>query len=192
MSRPPLLPFTRETALQKVRAAEDAWNTRDAARVSLAYTEDSRWRNRSEFLEGRAAIVAILERKWARELEYRLVKDVWALRACRADRRETRRITHVAQNASAAKPAHRGRNQQRQDRPGKHFVHRHPPQLTAPRTISRIPVIACKRRRSPTSGASIGPSSHRPAHRFDRHTMLPSSRIRRFASSQPATSRCSS
>ncbi len=77
MSRPPFPPFTRATALQKVRAAEDAWNTRDAARVSLAYTEDSRWRNRSEFLEGRAAIVAFLERKWARELEYRLVKDLW-------------------------------------------------------------------------------------------------------------------
>ena len=78
MSRPPLPPFTRETALQKVRAAEDAWNTRDAARVSLAYTEDSRWRNRSEFVEGRAAIVAFLERKWMREHEYRLIKDLWA------------------------------------------------------------------------------------------------------------------
>ncbi len=78
MSRPPLPPFTRETALQKVRAAEDAWNTRDATRVSLAYTEDSRWRNRSEFLEGRAAIVTFLERKWMREHEYRLIKDLWA------------------------------------------------------------------------------------------------------------------
>ena len=66
MSRPPLPPFTEETAIQKVRGAEDAWNTRDPARVVLAYTPDSRWRNRVEFIEGRAAIVAFLERKWAR------------------------------------------------------------------------------------------------------------------------------
>jgi len=76
--RPPLPPFTRETAIQKVRAAEDAWNRRDPERVSLAYTADSRWRNRAEFLEGRAAIVAFLERKWARELDYRLIKELWA------------------------------------------------------------------------------------------------------------------
>ena len=67
MSRPPLPPFTRETALQKVRMAEDAWNSRDPARVALAYTEDSRWRNRAEFFNGRAAIVDFLTRKWAKE-----------------------------------------------------------------------------------------------------------------------------
>ena len=77
-ARPPLPPFTRETAAQKARMAEDAWNTRDPERVSLAYTEDSRWRNRAEFLVGRPAIVAFLSRKWARELEYRLIKEVWA------------------------------------------------------------------------------------------------------------------
>ena len=70
MSRPPLPPFTRETAAQKARMAEDAWNSRDPERVALAYTEDSRWRNRSEFFQGRAAIVAFLRRKWARELDY--------------------------------------------------------------------------------------------------------------------------
>lgn len=76
--RPPLPPFTRETAIQKVRLAEDAWNTRDPGRVALAYTPDSRWRNRSEFVSGREAIVAFLTRKWARELEYRLIKELWA------------------------------------------------------------------------------------------------------------------
>jgi uncharacterized protein len=77
-TRPPLPPFSLETATQKVRAAEDAWNTRDPERVSLAYTPDSRWRNRSEFLEGRPAIVDFLRRKWARELDYRLIKELWA------------------------------------------------------------------------------------------------------------------
>ncbi|MEW5703917.1 MAG: nuclear transport factor 2 family protein [Pseudomonadota bacterium] len=77
-ARPPLPPFTRETAIQKVRMAEDAWNARDPVRVSLAYTEGSRWRNRSEFPTGRADIVAFLQRKWARELDYRLVKELWA------------------------------------------------------------------------------------------------------------------
>ena len=76
--RPPLPPFTRDSAIQKVRMAEDAWNSRDPARVSLAYTEDSRWRNRAEFPTGRAAIVEFLERKWARELDYRLIKELWA------------------------------------------------------------------------------------------------------------------
>jgi len=76
--RPPLPPFTRETAIQKVRMAEDAWNTRDPIRVSLAYTQDSRWRNRSEFPVGRAEIVSFLQRKWARELDYRLIKELWA------------------------------------------------------------------------------------------------------------------
>ncbi|MBV8638511.1 MAG: nuclear transport factor 2 family protein [Candidatus Eremiobacteraeota bacterium] len=76
--RPPLPPFTRETAIQKVRGAEDAWNTRNPERVALAYTEDSVWRNRSEFLNGRAQIVAFLKRKWAQELDYRLIKELWA------------------------------------------------------------------------------------------------------------------
>jgi nuclear transport factor 2 (NTF2) superfamily protein len=77
-SRPPLPPFTRETAAQKARMAEDAWNTRDPERVSLAYTPDSAWRNRAEFFSGRRAIVEFLQRKWAKELEYRLIKEVWA------------------------------------------------------------------------------------------------------------------
>ena len=77
-SRPPVPPFTRETAIEKVRKAEDAWNTRDPVRVSLAYTPDSRWRNRAEFFSGREAIVAFLTRKWARELDYRLIKELWA------------------------------------------------------------------------------------------------------------------
>jgi nuclear transport factor 2 (NTF2) superfamily protein len=80
MTRPPLPPFTAESAAQKVRLAEDAWNTRDPARVALAYTPDSRWRNRAEFLVGREAIGAFLTRKWRRELDYRLVKELWAFR----------------------------------------------------------------------------------------------------------------
>src|SRR5579875_2394838 len=76
--RPPLPPFTLETAIQKVRAAEDAWNSRDPERVALAYSSDSRWRNRAEFLAGREEIVAFLRRKWARELDYRLIKELWA------------------------------------------------------------------------------------------------------------------
>jgi nuclear transport factor 2 (NTF2) superfamily protein len=78
VTRPPLPPFTAESASQKVRAAEDAWNRRDPWSVALAYTSDSRWRNRSEFLNGRDEIVAFLQRKWARELEYRLIKELWA------------------------------------------------------------------------------------------------------------------
>ena len=77
-SRPPLPPFTLETAIKKTRLAEDAWNTRDPARVSLAYTPESRWRNRSEFFQGRPAIVEFLTRKWQREQEYRLIKELWA------------------------------------------------------------------------------------------------------------------
>jgi len=76
--RPPVPPFTRESAMQKVRAAEDGWNTRDPQRVSLAYTPQSVWRNRAEFVVGREAIVAFLTRKWARELDYRLIKELWA------------------------------------------------------------------------------------------------------------------
>ena len=75
--RPLLPPFILETATAKVQAAEDAWNSRDPERVSLAYTEDSQWRNRSEFLSGRVAIVAFLKRKWAKELDYRLKKELW-------------------------------------------------------------------------------------------------------------------
>jgi nuclear transport factor 2 (NTF2) superfamily protein len=78
MFRPPLPPFGLETATQKARMAEDAWNSRDPEKVSLAYTADSIWRNRSEFLTGREAIVAFLTRKWVKELDYRLVKEVWA------------------------------------------------------------------------------------------------------------------
>lgn len=78
MSRPPLPPFDAETSAQKARMAEDAWNSREPARVALAYTEDSRWRNRAEFFTGRAAIEAFLQRKWQRELDYRLIKEVWA------------------------------------------------------------------------------------------------------------------
>src|SRR6201986_2261924 len=78
--RPPFPPFTWETAAEKARKAEDAWNSRDPARVALAYTVDSRWRNRNEFLNGRGEIEAFLRRKWQRELEYRLIKEVWAFR----------------------------------------------------------------------------------------------------------------
>lgn len=81
--RPPLPPFTRETAAEKVRLAEDGWNTRDAEKVALAYTEDSWWRNRAEFVQGREAIVALLKRKWTRELDYRLIKELWAFDGAR-------------------------------------------------------------------------------------------------------------
>jgi nuclear transport factor 2 (NTF2) superfamily protein len=78
MARPPVPPFTAETAAQKARMAEDAWNSRNPEQVALAYTEDSRWRNRSEFVTGRTEIAALLTRKWQRELDYRLIKEVWA------------------------------------------------------------------------------------------------------------------
>ena len=78
MSRPPLPPFTRETAAQKARMAEDAWNSRDPEKVALAYSVDARWRNRAEFVNGRPEIVAFLTRKWAKELDYRLIKELWA------------------------------------------------------------------------------------------------------------------
>ena len=77
MSRPPIPPFTAETAAQKVRMAEDAWNTRDPERVALAYTPDTIWRNRAEFVQGRAEVKAFLARKWIREIEYRLIKELW-------------------------------------------------------------------------------------------------------------------
>ena len=79
-TRPPLPPFTRDTAIEKIRKAEDAWNARDPEKVALAYTQDSCWRNRSEFITGRAAIVDFLRGKWAREHEYRLIKELWAFR----------------------------------------------------------------------------------------------------------------
>jgi len=77
-TRPPLPPFMRDTAILKVRLAEDGWNSRDPDKVALAYTTDSRWRNRAEFLNGRQEIVAFLKRKWGRELDYRLIKELWA------------------------------------------------------------------------------------------------------------------
>ena len=80
MSRPPLPPFDPDTAALKARMAEDAWNSRDPAKVALAYTEDSRWRNRVEFITGRAEIEAFLTRKWAKEQDYRLIKEVWGFR----------------------------------------------------------------------------------------------------------------
>ncbi len=82
-SRPPFPPFARETAIQKVRMAENAWNSRDPTRVALAYTSDSRWRNRTEFLIGRDQIMQFLTRKWANELEYRLIKELWAFTGTR-------------------------------------------------------------------------------------------------------------
>lgn len=83
MSRPPLPPFTPDTAAAKARLAEDAWNSRDAERVALAYAPDSRWRNRAEFVTGRDEIVGFLRRKWVREHDYRLIKEVWAHDASR-------------------------------------------------------------------------------------------------------------
>ncbi len=94
--RPPVPPFTLETATRKVRAAEDAWNTRDPVRVAGAYTPDSRWRNRSEFLAGRDAIVAFLTRKWRVELEYRLIKELWAF----GDNRIAVRFAYESHDAS--------------------------------------------------------------------------------------------
>ena len=76
--RPPLPPFTRHTAIQKVRLIEDAWNSREPEKMAFAYTSDSRWRNRAEFLNGRQEIVQFLKRKWAKELDYRLIKELWA------------------------------------------------------------------------------------------------------------------
>jgi nuclear transport factor 2 (NTF2) superfamily protein len=78
MSRPPFPPFDEASAIEKVRLAEDGWNSRDPKRIALAYTEDSQWRNRAEFITGRAEIEAFLTRKWTRELDYRLIKELWA------------------------------------------------------------------------------------------------------------------
>ncbi len=93
--RPPVPPFNEETARQKVQAAEDAWNTRDPEKVSLAYTVDSKWRNRDEFFEGREEIVAFLKRKWARELDYRLEKNLW----CFTDNRIAVRFEYESRDA---------------------------------------------------------------------------------------------
>ena len=79
-TRPPFPPFTLETAIEKTRGAEDAWNSRDPERVALVYTEDTEWRNRAEFLKGREEVKRFLERKWAKELDYRLIKELWAFR----------------------------------------------------------------------------------------------------------------
>jgi nuclear transport factor 2 (NTF2) superfamily protein len=86
-TRPPVPPFTEETAVQKVRMAEDGWNSRDPEKVSLAYTMDSTWRNRAEFISGRKEIVEFLKRKWAKELDYRLIKETWAFRENRISAR---------------------------------------------------------------------------------------------------------
>ena len=96
--RPPLPPFTAETARKKVQAAEDAWNTRDPERVAGAYTEDSPWRNRDEFFEGREAIVAFLARKWARELDYQLRKELW----CFTDNRISVRFEYESRDAEGS------------------------------------------------------------------------------------------
>lgn len=80
MTRPPLPPFTEQTAIAKIRAAEDGWNSRDPAKVAAAYTEDSQWRNRDQFISGRAEIEAFLTRKWQKEQQYRLIKELWAYR----------------------------------------------------------------------------------------------------------------
>ena len=93
--RPPVPPFDEETARQKVKAAQDAWNTRDPEKVSLAYTPDSKWRNRDEFFEGREEIVAFLKRKWARELDYRLKKNLW----CFTDNRIAVRFEYECHDA---------------------------------------------------------------------------------------------
>lgn len=81
--RPPLPPFTEQTAIEKIRAAEDGWNSRDPAKVALAYTPDSQWRNRAQFVKGRAEIESFLTRKWQRELDYRLIKELWAVSGSR-------------------------------------------------------------------------------------------------------------
>ncbi|MGH8795839.1 MAG: DUF1348 family protein [Caldimonas sp.] len=94
--RPPLPPFTRETAIEKVRLAENAWNSCDPGRVAQGYSETSRWRNRSEFIGGRAAIIEFLQRKWARELEYRLVKEMWLF----GDHRIAVRFAYESHDAS--------------------------------------------------------------------------------------------
>jgi len=94
-NRPPLPPFSFASAAQKVRMAEDAWNSRDPARVALAYSENSVWRNRTEFFEGRAAIIVFLQRKWVKEIDYRLIKELWAFHDNRMMRRREASINDV-------------------------------------------------------------------------------------------------
>ena len=106
-SRPPLPPFDHVTAVAKVRAAEDAWNTRDPHRVSLAYTQDTLWRNRSEFIRSRAGVVAFLTRKWERELDYRLIKELWAFSL---DRIAVRFVYECRDEAGNWKRAHGNEN----------------------------------------------------------------------------------
>ena len=101
VTNPIVPPFTRETAVLKVRAAEDAWNSRDPKRVSLAYSVDSRWRNRSEFIHGREEIVAFLTRKWERELDYRLIKELWSFN----DNRIAAGMNHTMPPAGGGVPA---------------------------------------------------------------------------------------
>ena len=101
-TRPPLPPFTRESATQEVRMAEDGWNTRDLEKVALAYAIDSRWRNRSEFIRGRTEIIACRSRKWARELDYRLIKELWAFTDNRIAVRLRGVTTQVTGNAPTA------------------------------------------------------------------------------------------
>lgn len=103
MTRPPLPPFDADSAALKARLAEDAWNSRDPARVALAYTEDSRWRNRSEIFQGREVIHAFLARKWERELDYRLIKEVWAFTG---DRIAVRFVYECHDEGGAWKRAH--------------------------------------------------------------------------------------
>jgi nuclear transport factor 2 (NTF2) superfamily protein len=93
-SRPPFPPFDQESAIKKVRMAEDGWNSKDAEKVSLAYAIDSQWRNRNEFFSGRKEIVAFLENKWSKELEYRLIKELWAV----SDNRIAVRFAYESQN----------------------------------------------------------------------------------------------
>jgi len=96
MPKPPVPPFNAETAAKKARLAEDAWNSRDPVRVAGAYTEDSRWRNRAEIFQGREAIIAFLQRKWNKEIEYRLIKEVWAF----TDRRIAVRFVYESHDDS--------------------------------------------------------------------------------------------
>jgi hypothetical protein len=136
MSRPPLPPFTAETAAQKVRMAEDAWNSRDPAKVALAYTADSRWRNRAEFLQGRDTIVAFLTRKWSRELDYRLIKELWAFRDNRIAVRLPMSGTTTAAIGSAATATRTGNS----TRPAK--------------CVGALPASTICRSRRPTAGFS--------------------------------------
>ena len=151
---PPLPPFTAETAAEKARLAEDAWNTRDPARVVLAYTSDSRWRNRAEFLEGGDAIKAFLTRKWRRELDYRLIKEVWAFRENRIavrSRRQRQLVPQLRQRELGIRRAWTDAS-----------AHRQHQRSADQRERAKIPLAArTTPRRSPVSGRS------RPLRSFD-------------------------